>query len=64
MYGKDQGRLSVKKGYDPFDVNYAKVVWSVSGNQGDGWKMARVTLDTESFKPYKVSLWFLEFDVA
>ena len=64
MYGQDQGSLIVKKGNDPFDVNSAESVWSVFGNQGDGWKMARVELDTESYKPYKVSLWFLEFDVT
>lgn len=50
MYGEGMGELNV---YIKPVTGSLNKVWSLSGNQGDEWKMARVTLTSNSLK-YKV----------
>ena len=54
MSGDDIGSLSVYK-KDEGDT-FVTSSWSRKGNQGDMWRVARVTIDSNSPKKFRVSL--------
>ena len=56
MYGEGMGELNV---YIKPVTGNLKNVWSLSGDQGDEWKMAQVTLDSDSSE-YQVTFETLE----
>lgn len=45
MYGSSMGELNV---YNKPVTGSLRKVWSLSGDQGNDWKMAQVTLDSNS----------------
>ena len=56
MYGENMGELNV---YIKPVTGNLKNVWSLSGDQGDEWKMAQVTLNSDSSE-YQVNFETLE----
>ena len=56
MYGEGMGELNV---YIKPVTGSLKKVWSLSGDQGDEWKMAQVTLISDSSE-YQVNFGTLE----